>query len=218
MKIIDLSIEFGTGSNYHLDTEISDHVTHAETKHRLEYPAEGFAVKRLVMSDHSGTHVDAPAHFIPGGKTIEQTPVDIYVGAAKVVDFSGEKGNEGELKLPVFQDKISDEGIEIEAGDCVLFKFQGKTVKVYSGLSEEVSAFLAEQKVRLVGTDQPSIDWSENKTRPAHRVLLSSAIPIVEMLTNLELLKGKKSTFMGLPLKMTGATGSPIRAVAIENV
>jgi kynurenine formamidase len=169
------------------------------------------------MSDHSGTHVDAPAHFIPGGKTIEQTAPNIYVGPAKVVDFSGDDGDEGELKLQVFKDKLTDKALEIEAGDCVLFKFQSENGKVFSGLSEEVSSFLSEQKVKLVGTDQPSIDWSENKTRPAHRVLLSAEIPIVEMLTNLELIKGGKATFMGLPLKMTGATGSPIRAIAIEN-
>ncbi len=216
MRITDLSVGFGTGDNYHLNTEITDHLTHAETKDRLEYPAEGFAVRRLVMSDHSATHVDAPVHFIPGGKTIDQTPLDIYAGPARVVDFSGDTGDQGELALPDFAEKTDNEHIEIRAGDCVLFRFEGENGKVYSGLSEDLSGYLASRKVRLVGTDQPSIDWSENKSRPAHRILLSAGIPVVEMLTNLDAVKGKEATFMGFPLKITGATGSPIRAVAIQ--
>ena len=215
MKIIDLSKPIVHGDNYHCDVEISDYATHAQTAARLTLPAKGYAVKKLIMSDHSATHVDAPLHFIPDGQSIDEPSLDRYCGPAKVIDFSADTGDQGELTLSVFLAKLSNENISLEQGDCVLFKFQEGDKIAYSGLSEHTSAQLVESGVRLVGTDQPSIDWFENKTRPAHRLLLAAGIPVVEMLTNLQSIKNKQAVFMGLPLKITGATGSPIRAAAL---
>ena len=215
MKLIDLSTELAHGDNYHFDAAITDHVTHSETKPRFEPPAEGYAVKKLLMSDHTATHVDAPRHFIPDGPTIEATNLDKYYGPGKVLDFSDYNSKGGQLTLSVFMEKLQQEDIAISAGDCLLFKFKGSDGPVFNGLAEDLSQHLVDSKIKLIGTDQPSIDYMENKSRPAHRVLLGAGIPIVEFLTNMETVKGKPFTFIGLPIKLKGATGSPIRAVAM---
>lgn len=155
---------------------------------------DGYYMNVLRMGEHSGTHVDAPAHFIPGGKTIDELPLEKFIGRAFVIDVRGE---EGSVRL----EEIPDSGYYDR---IVLFLTGGRE------LSPEVALFLAAEGVRGVGTDSMSIG-DEN----VHTILLSDEIPIFENLTNLEKLVGKEFLFIALPLKIEGGSGSPVRAVAV---
>ncbi|WP_456367448.1 cyclase family protein [Thermococcus sp.] len=155
---------------------------------------DGYYMNVLKMGEHAGTHVDAPAHFIPGGKTIEEMPLEKFFGEAFVVDVRG--GND-----PVSLEEIPD------------FNYHGKIPLFLTGgreLSPEVALFLVAQGIKAVGTDGMSIG-NEN----VHVILLSSEVPVFENLVNLELLLGKEFTFIAFPLKIEGGSGSPVRAVAI---
>ena len=154
---------------------------------------DGYYMNVLKMGEHAGTHVDAPAHFIPGGKTVDEMPLESFIGEGIVIDV---RDGEGAVKL----DEIPEEGY---FGRIVLFLTGGREI------SPEVALFLVAEGVKAVGTDAMSIGDDA-----VHRILLSEEVPIFENLTNLELLLGTDFTFLAFPLKIEGGSGSPVRAVA----
>jgi len=155
---------------------------------------DGYYMNSLKLGEHSGTHVDAPAHFVPGGKTVDEIPLDKFMGRGFVVDV---RGGEGAVRL----DEIPDTGYYDR---ITLFLTGGRE------LSPEVALFLVAEGVKAVGTDAMSIGDST-----VHTILLSEEVPIFENLRNLELLLGREFQFIGFPLKIAGGSGSPVRAVAI---
>ncbi|NJE07952.1 cyclase family protein [Thermococcus sp. M39] len=155
---------------------------------------DGYYMNLLCFGEHSGTHVDAPAHFIKGGKTIDVLPLEKFFGKAVVIDTSDGQG-------------------EITIEEVPKTDLEGKIVLFYSGgreLSVELAEFLVNARVKAVGTDGMSIGNEE-----VHRTLLSAEIPIFENLTNLEKLIGKNFTFIAFPLKIKNGSGSPVRAIAL---
>ncbi|NJE43515.1 cyclase family protein [Thermococcus sp. GR6] len=155
---------------------------------------DGYYMNVLKLGEHSGTHVDAPAHFIPGGKTVDELPLEKFMGPGLVIDV---RSGEGLIGL----EEVPDSGF---LGRVVLFLTGGRE------LSPEVALFLVAEGARAVGTDAMSIGDDA-----VHRILLSEEVPIFENLTNLELLVGKEFTFIAFPLKVRMGSGSPVRAVAI---
>ena len=155
---------------------------------------DGYYMNVLKLGEHTGTHVDAPAHFVPGGKAIDELPLEKFIGQAFVIDVK--KGND-KIQL----EEIPDSGYHDK---IVLFSTGGRE------LSPEVALFLVAEGAKAVGTDAMSIGDDA-----VHKILLSEELPIFENLTNLESLLGKEFTFMAFPLKIEGGSGSPVRAVAI---
>ncbi|NJE62471.1 cyclase family protein [Thermococcus sp. 21S7] len=154
---------------------------------------DGYYMNVLKMGEHSGTHVDAPAHFVPGGKTIDEMPLEKFIGEGIVLDVRDGDG-------PVRLDEIPDGGY---FGKMVLFLTGGRE------LSPEVALFLVAEGARAVGTDAMSIGDDA-----VHKILLSAEVPVFENLANLELLIGLEFTFAAFPLRIEGGSGSPVRAVA----
>jgi arylformamidase len=155
---------------------------------------DGYYMNVIKMGEHSGTHVDAPAHFVPGGKTVDELPLDKFIGRAFVIDV---RGGEGPVKL----EEIPDSGYY---GKIALFLTGGRE------LSPEVALFLVAEGAKAVGTDHMTIG-----DETTHTIFLSEEIPIFENLTNLEEVLGEEFTFIAFPLKIEGGSGSPVRAVAI---
>ena len=155
---------------------------------------DGYYMNVLKMGEHTGTHVDAPAHFIPGGKTVDELPLEKFIGEGLVLDV---RGGEGEIKL----DEIPDSGY---FDRVVLFLTGGRE------LSPEVALFLVAEGAKAVGTDSMSIG-----DEAVHKILLSAEVPVFENLAGLEALLGREFTFIALPLRIEGGSGSPVRAVAI---
>lgn len=155
---------------------------------------DGYYMNALKLGEHAGTHVDAPAHFVPGGKTVDEIPLEKFIGEAFVLDV---RGGGGKVQL----EEIPDSGYYDR---IVLFLTGGRE------LSAEVALFLVAEGVKAVGTDAMSIGDDA-----VHRILLSEEIPIFENLTNLDEVLGKEFTFMAFPLKIEGGSGSPVRAVAV---
>ncbi len=155
---------------------------------------DGYYMNVIKMGEHTGTHVDAPAHFIAEGKTVDELPLEKFVGEGLVLDV---RGGEGEVKL----EEIPDSGY---FDRVVLFLTDGRE------LSPEVALFLVAEGAKAVGTDAMSIG-----DEAVHKILLSAEVPIFENLANLEELLEKEFTFIAFPLKIEGGSGSPVRAVAM---
>ncbi|NJE85018.1 cyclase family protein [Thermococcus sp. CX2] len=186
--IIDLSISIGE------DTPVYPGDPEVKVKPWARIERDGYYMNALRLGEHTGTHVDAPAHFIPGGKTVDEMPLEKFMGPGLVIDVRSGEGLVGLEEVP-------DSGF---LGRVVLFLTGGRE------LSPEVALFLVAEGARAVGTDAMSIGDDA-----VHKILLSEEVPIFENLTNLELLVGKEFTFIAFPLKVRGGSGSPVRAVAI---
>lgn len=179
-----------------------------------------FAEARLTMFSHVGTHMDAPAHMISGGKTLDAYAIDDFIGKACVLDFSKPLVQNGEWEISLEQLKPY-EGL-VEAADFV-FIYTGWShkwgeeayFKDFPALSVQGAKWLSEKDLKGIGTDAMSIDLMSTRTFPVHFVFMEKEMVIIENLTNVEALLGKVFTLHALPLKIDGSDGAPIRAVGL---
>ncbi len=150
--------------------------------------SEGYRARRLDLGTHSGTHVDAPAHLIPEGTTLDRLPLDLWVGPAVLVD-------RGELRAAA------------PLPPRVLVRGVGE-----GGLTPGEAGFLVEAGVRLVGVDGPSADPVGAVELPAHRILLGAGLAVVENL-RLQGVPSGPGTLYCLPLAVAGGDGAPARVL-----
>lgn len=171
--------------------------------------ADGDAVNvgRLTVSPHNGTHVDAPYHYNNAGITIDQVPLDTYIGPARVVDVRG-------------WDAITIERLDaIGAGSAerLLLRSGAWTSpdefpRTWPLMQPDVPAWLTGQGVKLIGLDAPSVDELTSKDLPIHLACDAAGLFIMENLLLDEAPPGDYE-LMALPLRLAGADGSPVRAV-----
>ncbi|MGH9430400.1 MAG: cyclase family protein [Terriglobia bacterium] len=205
--------------------------THSKFFHNLwgsYWHGERSLTYQLNMNEHTGTHVDAPAHFISDAKpeahvTIDQIPLTRLMGRGVRIDCR--KFKEGDRVSRDFVAKWEAEHGAIQAGDIVLFNFDWskhwglrpksrRYAEDWPGVSMEVAVYLIEKSVSALGVDTLSPDAPEAlRTVPIHPVVLEKQVLIVENLCNLSELPDF-FIFMALPLKIGGGSGSPIRAIA----
>ena len=172
----------------------------------------------LFLSSHTGTHLDAPYHFQEKGEKIHEISLKRLVSSAILVK-SRKKGDQPITKTDI--QKFEKKHGKIPSGSSIIF-WTGwqKMIKNTSyfvrnpGLSTAAAKYLVSKKINLVGTDSPSIDLGKDKRFPVHHIFSKNNVLIVENLTNLEKIRSSKFHFVVLPLKLKGATGSPVRAIA----
>jgi len=179
---------------------------------------DGYNSELLFLSSHTGTHLDAPYHFQEKGEKIHEISLKRLVSSAILVK-SRKKGDQPITKTDI--QKFEKKHGKIPSGSAVIF-WTGwqKMIKNTSyfirnpGLSTAAAKYLVSKKINLVGTDSPSIDLGKDKRFPVHHIFSKNNVLIVENLTNLEKIRSSKFHFVVLPLKLKGATGSPVRAIA----
>jgi arylformamidase len=180
--------------------------------HRVQKMEEGAHsnLSRLQCGVHTGTHVDAPFHFIPGGKTIEQVPLEALMGPAWVAEFPDiQRIGAAELKAAGIP-----EGTERLLLKTRNSKTLGRTTafrEEYAGLEESGAKWILETGIRLVGNDYLSVACRD-QTGPVHKLLLGAGIIFVEGLSLEEVPPGA-CRFYCLPLKLKGSDGAPARAI-----
>jgi len=173
-----------------------------------------YTLTRLVLGAHSGTHVDAPAHFIRGGLEADGLDLDTLVGPALVVEAL-----EAEL---LSADRLAE--LPIPPGTTRLLLRTRNSDRWGSGAAElfhdyvavprDGAEWLVARGVRLVGIDAPSIAPSDNPVA-AHRLLLGAGIVIVEGL-DLRGIRPGVYQLVCLPLKLVGSEGAPARAILVD--
>ena len=196
MKILDLTHLIEDAMPVYPETE-PPKLTPSNT-----FEQHGFRETLLTMGSHTGTHMDAPAHMLRDGKTLDQFPADKYVGTAYVLDCSDLAGKE----IP--KARLQLHASEIEAADFLLFS-------PFPVLSLEAAEYLAAFPLKGVGTDAISIDPMDTVDYPVHKILLGAGFVNTENLCNLASLVGKTFPYATLPLRFKNADGSPVRAVAM---
>jgi len=179
---------------------------------------DGYNLELLFMSSHTGTHLDAPHHFLEKGAKIHQISLKKLVSETVLIK-SRKKSNESITKTDI--QKFEKKYGKIEGFSSVIFStgWQRNLQKKYyftknPGLSVSAAKYLVSKKISLVGIDSPSIDLGTDSKFSVHQIFAKKGILIVENLANLEKIKSSKFHLVVLPLKLKDATGSPVRAIA----
>jgi arylformamidase len=167
-------------------------------------------VSRMTLGVHTGTHMDAPLHFIPHARSIDTMPFDATVGPARVIPILDPKS--------ITREELIGHGIS--AGERILFKTANSGHSWDSDqfdenfvfISQDGARYLAEQGIRTVGVDYLSVGGFQEDGPETHAALLGAGIWIVEGL-NLRDVEPGEYELVCLPLKLIGAEGSPARAI-----
>jgi arylformamidase len=174
-------------------------------------------VSKIDAGLHSGTHVDAPLHFIEGARDVCEMPLDSFFGPAIAIDAPKQPGEEIEP---------SDfDGKDIHPGDIVLVRTGwGERINTprlfddgWPGFAPVAIDALIDKGVRAIGFDSPAVDSPNGAANgfPAHKKALAAGLPIYETVYNLDKVAGKRFLFFGVPLRIEEGEGSPVRAFAI---
>lgn len=184
----------------------------------------------VTLACHAYTHVDAPVHFLPGGRDVAAMPVDQWMGPAAVVDLT-HLGEHGEVTAADLERRAA----HVERGDIVVLRTDWpRRVSVESErfwrdapwTGRAACEWLVARGAKAVGYDYPPdhcirttifepgrpVPRSEHTT---HDVFFPAGITVVEYLTNLDAIGVPRCRFLALPLRLEGADGSPVRAVAL---
>ena len=203
---IDLSVSVHNGMvhwpgdpEFHID-RIKDHAA-----------GDDLVLSHMDLGVHTGTHMDAPLHFVPGGETIDHMPLDATVGEARVIDIDDPES----VKLAEL------ERAGIEEGERILLKTANSDnvwdtdefQKSFVYISREAAEYLASKRIKSVGVDYLSVGGFYKDGLETHRALLSAGIWVIEGL-NLTPLHAGKWELICLPLRLTGAEAAPARAIA----
>lgn len=166
---------------------------------------DGYCDHYISIGTHVGAHIDAPMHMLEGGKSLDQMPLEQFMGKGRLVEVIGNDFN-------------AVKQASIQSGDIVLF-LTGMSDKYYDpvyfeeypAMSEEVAKYLVEIKIKMVGVDACSVDNQDGF--PIHKILLGGNVLIIENLTNLRQLADKNFTIYALPINLQ-IDGSPARVIA----
>jgi arylformamidase len=216
MNIVDLTYDIEEGmttfhSEWHPEVVIEQLGT---------IPSAGRETRRISFGSHTGTHMDAPLHFIENGNSIEDLSLETLLGPVTVVDFTDFEENEAVTESRLQNVDLSPRmifrfGWEDQWGDAEDFYFD------YPYFTKDAAEYLVDQGVQLMGFDTPSPDASHSEAdgsdedSPVHKILLGNDVVLVEYLKNLGKLDTKEGWMLAaLPMKVPGADGMPARVVA----
>lgn len=159
------------------------------------------------LSMHTGTHADAPLHIDDAGRSVDELPLDAFVGPALVVEV-GDAPSVRPEHVPEYD----------ESGPArVLFKTPASGLASHEWpnavvpIHPETVRYLSDNGVVLIGTDAPSVDPLDSTDLPAHHALLEAEIVSLEGLALAEVSPGPYE-LVALPLKFSGADAAPVRA------
>ncbi len=230
MKIIDLSHEIshrGLAHPRHTKPMIWTWITHEETRAELGTGPDGHAstVKVIQMTDHTGTHVDAPLHFDPSpdALSIDQVPLETFAGPAVALDLS-HMPPKSFITVDHLLAALENTGTKDVKGLIVLIN-TGHAKRTFGtseyftdfpGLEPEAVEWLGKNGVKNLGVDTINPGHPDDQEFLAHVVCRRFGLIHMENLANLEkVVNIGKFTFFALPLKIKDGSGSPVRAVAL---
>ena len=181
---------------------------------------DGWNASSLHIYSHAGTHMDAPVHFDVGNQTIDELPVDRFMGRAWVVD----------IKITRDQQLITEADFEaslnnIEAGDSVIvktgwhqFRNEERYRKGLPRISESLAHWLVSKKINMLVVEPPSVADVNNldEVKLIHQILFKGGIIIIEGIVNTGALTSDRVHLIALPIKIKRGDGAPARVIAIH--
>jgi len=169
-------------------------------------------VTKLSMTSHTGTHVDAPLHFIDGAAGVDGIDLHRLVGPAEVLDCTGMRA----VTAATLRGRIKPEVIPLLKTDASAMPDGQPFREDYVPVGEDAARYLAETGVKAVGIDYLSVAPFKDGV-PVHRTLLGAGIIAIEGL-RLAAVPPGRYTLLCLPLKITGCDGAPARVILIDDL
>ena len=180
--------------------------------------SEGYNLTRITMSVHTGTHADAPKHFLDGVPCIDEIPLEKSFGPCRLF-----RSRQAPRLREISLDEVRSSGFDLKEGEIFVLatgiEALAETSEYntsYPCPSQDLIQWLVKKKISAYMTDATSVDPVNATDSPNHHLILGAGIPIVENLRNLGDLPERTSfTICALPLKLGGREGAPCRAVAV---
>jgi arylformamidase len=169
-------------------------------------------LSKIILGSHSGSHIDAPSHFVETGKTVDHIPLKHFIGSCRVLDMTHcmEAVTKADLT-----------SCHIELGERILLKTKNSLLDYrnfrtdYIYLASDAASYLSELPIALIGIDYLSVKQKGAVDNTAHMAFLEKNIPILESICLANVEPG--SYFLAaLPLAFTAIDGSPVRAVLLQ--
>lgn len=222
MQVVDLTQEIFEGMSVfpmHQKTFIFKNITHEESLKRFGFM---FSTNNILINEHGPTHTDALYESDPHGLTIEKTPLQYFMGRGLCLDVSAVP-EDGYITAEILENAEKQSGLSVQKGDIVLL-YTGhfdraygtdRWQTAYAGLDISGAEWLGKKGVVNIGIDAPSIDNPADRKYQGHLICQKYRMLNTENLCNLRQVAGRAFMYIGLPLKIRGGSGSPVRAVAV---
>jgi len=176
-------------------------------------------VTEMTIPCHAGTHVDAPVHIVENGRSIDEMPLDAFVGPGVVISVDKAGGEDVTAK------DLEDSGVPVKPGDILMLhtgwdkKFESADYNMHPYLSPDAAQWIVDHGVKMFGIDCITVDLPtpmrpKGFDYPVHKILLGNDVLIAENVMNLGELVGKPSRILALPLKVRGSDAAHARIVA----
>ena len=213
MKIHDISMDIEPGMLYWRDGKPPEHIS-------VERMADGAPseVTRWLMGSHTGTHIDAPRHFVADGLTVEKLPLETFVGPTRVVDVSAQGD------APITAETVAR--ANLNGATRVLFRTTNSEKRMgkrefsqyWVGIAPDAAQALVDAGVKLAGIDYVTIESEETtKEWPTHHILCGAGVIILEGCKLNDIADGEY--FMCcLPMRLKGSEAAATRTILIEGV
>ena len=208
MKIVDLTLRLESG------------MRGVEYETAKTFAKDGWNARTLHLYSHCGTHMDSPFHFEAGEQTIDQMPINDFIGRAWVVSLDGLAD-----RTPITVEHLGSVASSVQAGDAILLRtLWSRHVRDadhyrdhFPPISRELALWMVDKRIRMVGVEPPSVADVNDlaAVTEIHKILLGAGIIIVEGLTGLDQLSEPTCLFGAMPLKIADGDGAPCRAFAI---
>ena len=221
-RVIDLTQPLSRETQLHPffpPTQILRHILHADAPEGRP----SFNAEVIVTSNHAATHVDAFGHYDKQGEPIAEMPLDTFCGDAICVDIR-EHGRGHDVTAAEVEQALQTSGQELRQGDVLLFcsDHYNRTAGTpefldgFCGISAEAVHWMADRGVKIFGVETISPDLVYlTDDYPTHKACAERRVTHYENLNNLKEVVGQRFLFVGLPLRLVPAYGSPVRAAAI---
>lgn len=222
VRLVDLTQEIYEGMSVfpmHQRTFIFKNMSHEESLRRYGFM---FSTNNLLINEHGPTHTDALYESDPNGLTIERTDLALCFGPAVCLDVSS-VSPDGYISSELLARAERECGQSVARGDIVLLH-TGHYERAYgtdewqtryAGLDVSGAEWLGSRGVSNIGIDAPAIDNPKDEKFSGHLICQKYRMLNTENLCNLDRVAGLRFLYIGLPLKIRGGSGSPIRAVAV---
>jgi kynurenine formamidase len=176
-------------------------------------------VTALSLPCHAGTHVDAPIHIVPDGKSIEELPLDAFVGNGAAISVRKKGGEE------ITAEELESSGVPVNRGDILMIhtgwdaKFDSEEYNMHPYFSVDAAEWMVKKGIKMVGIDCITVDLPtplrpKGFSFPVHKALLGNGVLIAENVANLDSIVGKKTRIMALPLRVKGSDAGHARIIA----
>jgi arylformamidase len=177
-------------------------------------------VTRLIMGSHTGTHVDAPKHFISNGDGVDKIHLDKFMGEAVILDMSMKSIGEGitNIDLDIYSERVTVGDIMLlYTGASDLWNKDENIRQNFTYLEPSAAEWIVNHQIKCIGIDTLSVEKYGFKEGLTHKMLLSNKIGIIEGLNvNIKQCLGKRMFLVCLPLFLRDIEGSPARVVAFD--